>query len=214
MRAEKLARELASLLALDLARDFFKVYRIATQQPGNYVRSCVEMLGALLRGRFDEAKMLNVRAVLGRCGNAGALKADKFPLDSSQLFLRWLLLGGRRKLEFKAEGGWRVAWDCELARDAARRGDDEMFDFLLDDDDVAESVGIEEPLGPDHPTVIAANYGYAKILAVFAEKRRDVLCRGFADSDKTLLHEVFSREGVGRPDGSRPVLSSVNGLSK
>ena len=46
---------------------------------------------------------------------------------------------------------------------------------------------------------------------MFAEKRRDVLCRAFADSDKTLLHEVFSREGVGRPDGSRAANSIDSG---
>ena len=61
-----------------------------------------------------------------------------------------------------------MAWDGELARDAARRGDDEIFDFLLDDDNVAEAVGIEEPLGPEHPAVIAANYGYVMLLPYIA----------------------------------------------
>lgn len=166
----------------------------------SYVSSCIEILEGL-RGRLSEAKMLNIRAVLSRCGNAGRLRAEKFPLRSSPLFLQWLL-EGRSKLVFSSDS-WVVRWDGELVHSAARRGDEELFDFLLDDADVAKSVGIEEPLGPNHPVVIAANYGYFKILEVFGQKRKDLLCRGFFDSDKTLLHEVFNREWVQRPDGSR-----------
>ena len=167
----------------------------------NYVGSCMEILEGLRRGSFAEAKMINVRAVLSRCNNAGRLRAEEFPLGSSPLFLQWLM-EGRSRLVFSSDN-WAVRWDGQLVHSAARRGDEELFDFLLDDADVASSVGIDLPLGRNHPVVVAANYGYFKILEVFGRKRKDVLCRGFFDSDKTLLHEVFNREWVKRPDGSR-----------
>ena len=167
----------------------------------NYVSSCLEILEGLRRSPFAEAKMVNIRAVLSRCVNAGRLRAEEFPLRSSPLFLQWLL-EGRSKLVFNSDS-WVIRWDGQLVHNAARRGDEELFDFLLDDPDVASSVGIDLPLGRNHPVVIAANYGYFKSLEVFGRKREDVLCRGFFNSGKTLLHEVFNREWVKRPDGAR-----------
>ena len=58
----------------------------------NYVTSVMEILEGLRRGPFAEAKMINIRAVLGRCVNAGRLRAEEFPLRSSPLFLQWLFL--------------------------------------------------------------------------------------------------------------------------